>query len=349
MEKESVLLFQRLNKKVMKKNIVLALLAFSTAIYAEQTEYQNSQPVFVDQSVPQTYAPQPVEVQVAPNQGVAQPVYVQMVDPQTGNVVYVQQMNQPVAYVAPAPVAAYSQSPEQPVVPPKKKSRGLYNSGFFMDLSMGVAIDFMEEDFEQKVYDYDSDRSGKYSAKVAYDGVGPFFSSKFGGIIHGLFSIYSLFELSFSRGDMDYSSSYTYSDECFDCEMNNALGFRVMFGAGLGVYPVRDSSSAFNGIFFNAAVGVVGVVAGGGSSCGFYYDDVDDEISASGMGLKIELGKVWQIADRWFAGVSAAFNIDFVDEEEDYDYYDSYRSSRNFNTPDFSSHSIWLGVKFLRK
>lgn len=197
----------------------------------------------------------------------------------------------------------------------------LYYNGFFVDFTVGAS--FLK---------YDCDDGGFlfYKYKDTYDGVGPSFGVKLGGIISELIAPHATFDVALLYGERSVRvrrehNVFGYQED----ELNENL-VRLFLGGGATFFPFRRPGHVMRGSYVGATLGFF-VVDGSHRIPG-----ITGDMDRHGFSWKFDLGKVWSVSERWNIGVGTAFYFDvpIVNGEED--------SSEMFA-------SLWLGAKFTRK
>ncbi len=230
---------------------------------------------------------------------------------------------------------------QQPM--PSTPAPGAYYNGFYMDFTLA----FMISHFESKDTEYDYGYYSDFDTRVRehdFSGFGPAFNFKIGGIIKSLVAAHATIDLALGNGTHEYTENgMLFQDK-------NATQFRFFIGGGATVYPFRAPESPMNGFFVGASIGYEFSVI----SFEEYtvrdeyglYDDFGESIGDVGIGLKFEIGKLWNINERWNIGVAGLFNYDFSLLEESANEYDFDYDDEDYSV---SSYSFWIGVRLVRK
>ena len=202
------------------------------------------------------------------------------------------------------------------------------HNAFFFEASAGVQyLHFLEKkSFPTTYYDWESDKvlDGNDSYKKFFEGYGPDFSFKFGGIFKSHLAVFGNLGISSISGKYRYDGEDHYGEAekiRFDTD-----AYRFFLGAGVNYYFVADPQSALYGLYAGAAIGFMADYAGKSS---LYLSDNMTEFDEQGFSFAVEAGKLWRVWDAWHMGVYGRAVLDapvrFVDvgdpEEETISYY----------------------------
>ena len=182
-------------------------------------------------------------------------------------------------------------------------------------------------------YETESDNLNPYDFKDEFEGAGPAIGIKLGGMFFELISPHATLDISFAKGDRKRTDSQYFSQydtyEWHDYEWHESV-YRIFLGGGVTVFPFRNPESAMHGFYAGASLGIFAVE--GSSDLLQNGSDINNE----GFSVKLDLGNVWSVSDRWSIGIgyAAALDAPIVYGEDE--------SSRLFT-------SLWLGAKFTRK
>lgn len=222
---------------------------------------------------------------------------------------------------------------QQPVA--STPAPGAYYNGFYMDFTLAFIISHFES--KETEYDYRTEEHD-------FSGFGPAFNFKIGGIIKSLVAAHATIDLALGNG------THEYREHGMIFQDKDATQFRFFIGAGATVYPFRDPESPMNGFFVGASVGyefsVISFEEYVVRNEYGYYDDYGEATGDIGVGLKFEIGKLWNISERWNIGVAGLFNYDLSLLEESANEYDYDYDDEDYSV---SSYSFWIGVRLVRK
>ena len=226
---------------------------------------------------------------------------------------------------------------------PDSQSEPSYiHNAFFLDASFGFQyLHFLEKKSgAASHYDYNDDRVKMYDEyqRKNYDGEGPEFDLKLGGVIKSRAAVYAHF--SFSRilsGEYQYVEK-TDGQEDANIELD-AKAYRFFFGGGVNVYFVRNPESAFYGLYLGTSLGMMVDYAGKSI---VRSSDYMTEFDEQGFSWTFETGKLWPIGDLWHVGIYGRAAFDAPIRFEDPDGPPAYDETQAYYT-------LSVGVAFTRK
>ena len=195
---------------------------------------------------------------------------------------------------------------------------------------------YHDTDRDEMVYDKDL-----YYNIYSFEGYGPLFESKVGGLLFQRFVFFFHFGLSWSFGD----SYYKYYSR--DKEEFKESGGQIcpLFGFGAKVYPFVNVLPLLDGFFV-------------GSSVSFLvpdnsWDKYDMDYATDEVGYKFELGNVWSVSEHYFVGVtlSAAIYWSDVGSDEEYgdDQFQVNKNSKRDPVEDVNTLQLGAAVTVVRK
>ena len=222
---------------------------------------------------------------------------------------------------------------EQQGAPAQKygPARAVAGNGFYFDMTLGGTFRHLEATVVKRRKSSDGladgchfERDGRYVCEknkpakkekedeVGYTGVGTLIDARFGGHFGKIIAFFANVELEFTEGSVS-----GWDDKDIDPGS-------VFLGAGPGItiFPFGLQDDGLKNMYFGFAGNFL-LGSGGG-------------IGAINVNLMGELGYVWEVSDRMFAGVAVGADVmSLSDIGEDH--------------KDASGFSIWIGLKLMRK
>ncbi len=192
--------------------------------------------------------------------------------------------------------------------PAPREHRGFYSS---------TSFSFAYNWYDASEYDGKSFGSEKYRDMEYFEYNGftyPMMEFKFGVALGNLVALYSVFNLGFYIGAMDYRYEeykevcdeddicvpILEEDEMEEFSSADAYSFRSFVGFGTTVYPFRDKKSPLNGLFVSSAIGYTLFVT-------VINSNDENAYGNGGIGYEMEIGKEWWINDHMAIGVGLGF------------------------------------------
>lgn len=173
-------------------------------------------------------------------------------------------------------------------------------SGFYFDFTLGGVLRHFEAEHPNIVNnDY-----------LGYTGKGMHVSTRVGGIIKGVVAIFGGAELEITSG----------KTSGWDKDRRKNKSFLAGIGPGVTYFPFYESTGDIRNLYIGTTANIL--IGGGG------------RIGLLGANIEFETGFLWNISDRYYAGV--AIGGDFYGSGDiDYD--------------NAQGRSIWIAFKFIRK
>lgn len=208
-------------------------------------------------------------------------------------------------------------------------ARAVAGNGFYFDMTLGGTFRHLEATVVKRRKSYDGptdgchfESDGRYvcdkkktvdkNDEVKYTGAGTLIDTRFGGHFGKIIAFFANVELEFTEGSVS-----GWEDKDVDPSS-------VFLGAGPGITicPFGLQDDALKNMYFGFAGNIL-LGSGGG-------------IGAINVNLMGELGYVWEVSDRMFAGVAMGADVIAL-------------SDIGEDQKDASGFSIWIGLKLMRK
>lgn len=163
------------------------------------------------------------------------------------------------------------------------------HDGFFLNMSLGYGY----QDFAYSASEI-SESGNPFIFSIDSKGVSTEFDIKIGGTILPSFALHATISgIGNLSSEIESVIEYSGERESFNQEVD-----LFMFLTGIGVtYYINPIN-----IFFSGSVGIT------------EFDINDSQMSDTGFGFQIALGKEWWVSPEWGLGVSAAFTYGKADE-----------------------------------
>ena len=186
---------------------------------------------------------------------------------------------------------------------------GNSQNSFFMEASVGAQyLQFMDkQDVQAAHYDEKSDKNleGTEHYRRFFDGIGPEFSFKFGKMVNDQVAVFA--DLGFSSISGKYRNVEKFCGKVTDKIKYDTDASRFFVGAGAKYYFVPDPMSLLYGLYAGASVGIMADYAGDAEKS----DDMVTDFNETGLSGAVEVGKLWNVQDKWNVGVygRAAYDL----------------------------------------
>ena len=217
------------------------------------------------------------------------------------------------------------------------------HNAFFFEFSAGPQyLHFLEDNtFQNTYYDYDYDLvlDTKERHKKFYEGYGPEFDFKIGGLFKSRLAVYAHFNYS-NISDGKYRYSERRDGKYTEKIAFNADAHRFFVGGGTNFYFVRNPESIWYGLYLGGSMGFVIDYAGKSIVRNF---DGHTEFDEQGIAWTLETGKLWRVWDLLHVGIYGRAAMDapirFTDDD----------SGDSDDEENISYYTLSFGVVFTRK